>query len=40
MVLETSKKNVNYFSLEIYGLNAKELNEQFKMAKVIIEKDN
>ena len=32
-------KNVNYFSLEIYGLNAKELNEQFKMAKVI-EKDN
>lgn len=34
------KKNVNYFSLEIYGLNAKELNEQFKMAKIIIEKND
>ena len=38
MVWRHLKKNVNYFSLEIYGLNAKELNEQFKMAKLLLKK--
>jgi len=34
------KNSIDYFSLEIYGLNAIELNEQFKLAKTIIEKNN
>ena len=34
------KHNLNYYSLEIYGLRAEELNKQLTLAKSLIESDN